>query len=94
VSFDKRKAARSIYDRDTSRERISEFFNFEGANADKAQYRVTRLELLAVLTQIERAKSARTLAGFARRVWRFLKRPVGSKITDETGVESPEVNTR
>ena len=73
-------------------ERLSEYFDFQRW-PEKAAFRVTRNELLAILTQMERAREARTLRGFARRVWRFLKRPLGSKITDETGVESPAVNT-
>lgn len=74
-------------------ERLSEYFDFRRF-PEKATLRVTRLELLAVLEQHFRATEARGWRGFLRRVWRFLKRPVGSKITDETGVESPEVNTR
>jgi hypothetical protein len=74
-------------------ERLSEYFDFQRW-PDKATMRVTRLELLAIVTQIERARDARTLGGFLRRVWRFLKRPLGSPITDETGVASPEVNAK
>lgn len=87
---DRREAARDIYGR--PQERLSEYFDF-ARFPDKASLRVTRNELLAVLTQLERAKQARSWRGLVARVWRFLKRPLGSKITDETGVESPEVNT-
>lgn len=72
-------------------ERVGEYFDFQ-RDPEKATYKVTRIELLAILTQLERAKAARTPSGFAKRVWRFLMRPLGSKITDETGVEAPEVN--
>lgn len=72
-------------------ERLSEYFDFK-RYPEKAAFRVTRIELLAILEQHFRATEARRLSGFLRRVWRFLTRPLGSKITDETGVESPEVN--
>lgn len=90
-AFDKRRAATDIYGK--THERISEYFDFQRF-PEKATYRVTRNELLAVITQIERAKQARTWRGLVARLWRFLKRPLGSKLTDETGVESPEVNRR
>lgn len=73
-------------------ERLTEYFDFQRW-PEKATMRVTRIEFLAIITQLERAKEARSLGGFLRRLGRFLRRPVGSKITDETGVESPEVNT-
>lgn len=74
-------------------ERLSEYFDFKRF-PERANYKVQRYELLAILEQHLRVVEARSARGFWRRVWRFLKRPVGSKITDETGVESPEVNTR
>ncbi len=74
-------------------ERLSEFFDFKRW-PEKATFKVTRYELLAILEQHFKITEARRTEGFLRRVWRFLKRPVGSKITDETGVESPEVNAR
>lgn len=76
-----------------SRETLGEYFDF-GRFPEKAAFRVTRLELLAILEQHFRVVEAHRTRGFLRRVWRFLKRPVGSPITDETGVASPEVNTR
>ena len=74
-------------------ERLSEYFDFKRW-PEKATMRVTRLELLAILTQHMKVTEARRTEGFIRRIGRFLRRPLGSKITDETGVESPEVNTR
>lgn len=72
-------------------ERIGDYFDFEKF-PDKANLNVKRFELQALLVQYDRAARSRTFRGFLRRVWRFLKRPLGSKLTDETGVESPEVN--
>jgi hypothetical protein len=89
---EKRRVAHDIYGKPPG-ERLSEYFDFQRF-PEKAAFKVTRHEFLAIITQIERARNARTLRGFAARVWRFLKRPLGSPITDETGVESPEVNER
>lgn len=74
-------------------ERLSEYFDFNRW-PEKAAFRVTRMELLAILEQHFKVTEARRTEGFLRRVGRFLRRPVGSKLTDETGRESPEVNTR
>lgn len=98
MSFDKRQHAanprRALGNvRGEGGERLSEYFDFKRW-PEKATLRVTRMELLAMLEQHFRATEARRTEGFLRRVWRFLKRPLGSKITDETGVESPEVNTK
>lgn len=54
-------------------ERISEYFDFERF-PEKASLRVTRLELLAILTQLEKGK---TQQRFGSRLWRFLRRPFG-----------------
>lgn len=74
-------------------ERLSEYFDFKRF-PEKATLRVNRFELLAILEQYFKVTEARRTEGVLRRVWRFLKRPVGSPITDETGVASPEVNER
>jgi hypothetical protein len=60
-------------------ERLSTYFDFK-AYPEKAAMRVTRLELLAVVTQLERNR-------FWRRVWTFLRRPVGSRSLDSSGTE-------
>lgn len=69
------REARAQFDaRGQRQERLSEYFDFQRW-PDKAKLSVTRLELLALLTQMEKGRSQnRVLA----RVWRFLKRPLGS----------------
>lgn len=64
--------ARAQFDaRGNVQERISEYFDFERW-PDKAKKSVTRLELLAILTQIERGKKEQA---FFSRLWRYLRRP-------------------
>lgn len=55
-------------------ERISEYFDFE-RYPEKTEKHVERIELLAILTQIERGKEEQR---WTSRLWRFLKRPLGS----------------
>jgi hypothetical protein len=54
-------------------ERISDYFDFE-TWPEKAERKVTRIELLAILTQLERGKKEQR---FLSRLWRFVRRPVG-----------------
>lgn len=55
-------------------ERLSEYFDFDRF-PDKAKMKVTRNELLAIITMLERGKQQQT---FAHRLWRFLKGRVNS----------------
>jgi hypothetical protein len=55
-------------------ERLSEYFDFQRW-PEKATRPVTRLELLAIITQLEKGREQQS---FMRRVWRFLRRPVNS----------------
>jgi hypothetical protein len=55
-------------------ERMSEYFDFERW-PEKAERKVTRNELLAVLTQIEKGKQQQR---WRSRLWRYLKARVGS----------------
>lgn len=56
-------------------ERINEYFDFERW-PEKAAMKVTRIELIAILT---RADEIRKASSWRHRVWLFLKRPWGSK---------------
>lgn len=55
-------------------ERLSDYFDFQRF-PEKGEKSVKRFELLAILTQLERGKSEQR---FRSRLWRFLKRPLGS----------------
>lgn len=68
-------------------ERISDYFNFQQF-PDKAGLKVTRNELLAILTQLERGKSEQR---FLSRLWRFLRRPVNSGPVPATEPTAGEV---
>lgn len=55
-------------------ERLSEYFDFDRF-PEKADLKVRRNELLAILEQLEKGKAH---MAWWRRLWRALKRPVGS----------------
>jgi hypothetical protein len=68
-------------------ERISEYFDFERF-PDKTEKAVTRIELLAILTQMERGKKEQR---WIARLWRFLRRPVHSGPVPATEPTAGEV---
>jgi hypothetical protein len=68
-------------------ERISEYFDFERW-PEKAERKVTRLELLALLTQLEKGREQ---TRFLSRLWRFLRRPVNSGPVPATEPTAAEV---
>lgn len=55
-------------------ERISDYFDFKQF-PEKAGMKVTRIELLAILIRQEKVRRE---SAFWHRLWRFLRRPVGS----------------
>ena len=55
-------------------ERISEYFDFKRF-PEKAEKKVTRLELLAILIRQERVRRE---SSWWYRLWRFLRRPPGA----------------
>jgi hypothetical protein len=71
--FRKRPPVRDVQGRKLP-ERISEYFDFERF-PEKVDKAVTRIELLAILTQLERGKQEQR---WLARLWRFLRRPVNS----------------
>lgn len=83
-----RRALGDVRGSTTGGERLTEYFDFTRW-PDKAGYRVTRMELLAIVTQIERARQARTLGGFLTRLGRWIMRPIRSKPLDASGKEMP-----
>lgn len=59
----------------TPPERLRDYFDFEQF-PEKASMKVTRIELLAWLMRQEQVRREHS---WPRRLWKFLRRPVGSK---------------
>lgn len=68
-------------------ERLSEYFDFERF-PDKAEKKVTRNELLAILTRYDQGRRQTT---WRSRLWRFLLRPVNSGAVPAVEPTSAEV---